>query len=306
MNVADTRAEAALAACGAQTLSLSDERYPALLRTIYDPPPLLYVRGDLSLLQEAQLAVVGSRRASPAGLRVAQALSGQLTKAGLHICSGLALGIDGAAHRGALRSGGKSIAVMATGIDRIYPQRHRQLAAELEQVGCLVTEFPPGTPPQRQNFPRRNRIISGLSLGVLVVEAALPSGSLITAGTAMEQGREVFALPWSMLHKGGQGCLRLIRDGAKMVQTVDDILEELGPLYALQQDLFVPAQEADDASEGISGDMRQVLELVGFELITVDELVRCSGLPIAQVLSDLSALELAGLVARSAGGYIRC
>ena len=306
MNVADTRAEAALAACGAQTLSLSDERYPALLRTIYDPPPLLYVRGDLSLLQEAQLAVVGSRRASPAGLRVAQALSGQLTKAGLHICSGLALGIDGAAHRGALRSGGKSIAVMATGIDLIYPRRHRQLATELEQVGCLVTEFPPGTPPQRQNFPRRNRIISGLSLGVLVVEAALPSGSLITAGTAMEQGREVFALPWSMLHKGGQGCLRLIRDGAKMVQTVDDILEELGPLYALQQDLFVPAQEADDASEGISGDMRQVLELVGFELITVDELVRCSGLPIAQVLSDLSALELAGLVARSAGGYIRC
>lgn len=306
MNVADTRAEAALAACGAQTLSLSDERYPALLRTIYDPPPLLYVLGDVSLLQEAQLAVVGSRRASPAGLRVAQALSGQLTKAGLHICSGLALGIDGAAHRGALRSGGKSIAVMATGIDLIYPRRHRQLATELEQVGCLVTEFPPGTPPQRQNFPRRNRIISGLSLGVLVVEAALPSGSLITAGTAMEQGREVFALPWSMLHKGGQGCLRLIRDGAKMVQTVDDILEELGPLYTLQQDLFVPAQEADDASEGISGDMRRVLELVGFELITVDELVRCSGLPIAQVLSDLSALELAGLVARSAGGYIRC
>ncbi|RLA53313.1 MAG: DNA-protecting protein DprA [Gammaproteobacteria bacterium] len=306
MNVADTRPEAALAACGAQTIALSDERYPPLLRTIYDPPPLLYVRGDLSLLQEAQLAVVGSRRASPAGLRIAQTLSGRLANAGLHICSGLALGIDGAAHRGALRSGGKSIAVMATGIDRIYPLRHRELAAELEQVGCLVTEFPPGTPPRRQNFPQRNRIISGLSLGVLVIEAALPSGSLITAGTAVEQGREVFALPWSMLHKGGQGCLRLIRDGAKMVQTIDDVLEELGPLYTLQQDLFMPAQGGDGASADVPGGLQQVLELVGFELTTVDELVRCSRLPIAQVLSDLSALELAGLVVRSAGGYIRC
>ena len=306
MNVADTRPEAVLAACGAQTLTLSDERYPALLRTIHDPPPLLYVRGDLSLLQEAQLAVVGSRRASPAALRVAQSLSGQLANAGLHICSGLALGIDGAAHRGALLSGGKSIAVMATGIDRIYPLRHRQLAAELEQAGCLVTEFPPGTPPRRQNFPQRNRIISGLSLGVLVVEAALPSGSLITAGTALEQGREVFALPWSMLHQGGQGCLRLIRDGAKMVQTIEDVLEELGPLYTLQQDLFTPAPGAERAPADVPGELQQVLELVGLELITVDELVRCSRLPIAQVLSDLSALELAGLVARSAGGYIRC
>ncbi len=305
MNVADTRPEAALAACGALTLSLSDERYPPLLRTIADPPPLLYVRGDLSLLQEAQLAVVGSRRASPAGLRLAELLSGQLANAGLHICSGLALGIDGAAHRGALRAGGKSIAVMATGIDRIYPLRHRQLAAELEQVGCLVTEFPPGTPPRRQNFPQRNRIISGLSLGVLVVEAALPSGSLITVGTALEQGREVFALPWSILHQGGQGCLRIIRDGAKMVQTIDDVLEELGPLYTLQQDLFTPPQGSDSASGDVPKSLQQLLGQVGYELSTVDELARCSGLPIARVLSDLSALELAGLVARSAGGYIR-
>jgi DNA processing protein len=152
----------------------------------------------------------------------------------LHICSGLALGIDSAAHRGALATGGKSVAVMATGIDRVYPQRHQALAAQLEQAGCLVTEFLPGTPPLRHNFPKRNRIISGLSLGVLVIEAALPSGSLITAGTALEQGREVFALPWSMLHDGGRGCLQLIRDGAKMVQDVDDILEELGSLYARQ------------------------------------------------------------------------
>ena len=205
MNVA--KAKEAAQAAGAIALAIDDERYPPLLRVIHDPPPLLYVRGDPAVLQEPHLAVVGSRRASPAGLRVAQILTGQVARAGLHICSGLALGIDGAAHRGALEAGGKSVAVMATGIDTIYPHRHLALAAQLEQAGCLVTEFPPGTPPLRQNFPKRNRIISGLSLGVLVVEAALPSGSLITAGAALEQGREVFALPWSMLHDGGRGCL---------------------------------------------------------------------------------------------------
>jgi DNA processing protein len=275
------------------------------LREIHDPPPLLYVRGDPALLREAQLAVVGSRRASPAGLRAAEVLSGQLTSAGLHICSGLALGIDGAAHLGALAAGGKSIAVMATGIDKVYPLRHRELAGELEQLGCLVTEFPPGTPPRRENFPQRNRIISGLSLGVLVVEAALPSGSLITAGTALQQGREVFALPWSMFHKGGEGCLHLLRDGAKMVQTIDDVLEELGPLYALQQDLFASAQGNEEQIEGLPGGLQPLLEWVGFELTTVDQLLKVSTKPVAQVLADLSALEMAGLIVRSAGGYIR-
>jgi DNA processing protein len=305
MNVADTRLEAAAAACGAQIIAIADERYPPLLREIHDPPPLLYVRGDPALLCEAQLAVVGSRRASPAGLRAAEVLSGQLTSAGLHICSGLALGIDGAAHLGALAAGGKSIAVMATGIDKVYPLRHRELAGELEQLGCLVTEFPPGTPPRRENFPQRNRIISGLSLGVLVVEAALPSGSLITAGTALQQGREVFALPWSMFHKGGEGCLHLLRDGAKMVQTIDDVLEELGPLYALQQDLFASAQGNEEQIEGLPGGLQPLLEWVGFELTTVDQLLKVSTKPVAQVLADLSALEMAGLIVRSAGGYIR-
>ena len=302
MNVVDTQRAAAASACGAQAITITDERYPPLLRTIHDPPPLLYVRGDPAILQEAQMAVVGSRRASPAGQRIAEALCGQLARAGLHICSGLALGIDGAAHRGALGAGGKSVAVMATGIDRIYPSRHRSLAGELEQAGCLVTEFPPGTPPQRQNFPRRNRIISGLSLGVLVVEAALPSGSLITAGTALEQGREVFALPWSMLHEGGKGCLRLLRDGAKMVQTIEDILEELGPLHTLQQDLFKPAQEQEGGPRNASG----LLDLVGFEVTTLDQLVQRSCQPVAAVLSELSVLELGGQIARCAGGYIRC
>jgi DNA processing protein len=300
MNVA--KAKDAARAASAIAVAIDDECYPPLLRAIPDPPPLLYVRGDPTVLLEAHLAVVGSRRASPAGLRVAQALSGQLASAGLHICSGLALGIDSAAHRGALASGGKSVAVMATGIDRVYPQRHRALAAQLEQAGCLVTEFPPGTPPLRQNFPKRNRIISGLSLGVLVIEAALPSGSLITAGTALEQGREVFALPWSMLHEGGRGCLQLIRDGAKLVQHVDDILEELGPLYALQRDCATTAPPAGRVSPVGSW----LLTLVGFEAVTLDELAQRSSRPVAQVLAELSTLELTGQVARIAGGYIRC
>ncbi len=300
MNVA--KAKAAARAVDAIALAVDDEQYPPLLRTIPDPPPLLYVRGDPALLLEAQLAVVGSRRASPAALRVAQLLSGQLTRAGLHICSGMAIGIDGAAHRGALDAGGKSVAVVATGIDRVYPRRHRELADQLQQAGCLVTEFPPGTPPLRQNFPQRNRIISGLSLGVLVVEAALPSGSLITAGTALAQGREVFALPWSMLHEGGRGCLQLIRDGAKMVLQVEDILEELGPLYALQLEAGAAVAPADDAHQRESW----ALDLVGFEVITLDELVQRSAKPAAQVLAALSELEMAGLVARTAGGFIRC
>lgn len=300
MNVA--KAKDAARAAGAVALVIDDECYPPLLRAIHDPPPLLYVRGDPAVLQEPHLAVVGSRRASPAGLRAAQILTGQVVRAGLHICSGLALGIDGAAHRGALEAGGKSVAVMATGIDTVYPRRHLALAAQLEQAGCLVTEFPPGTPPLRQNFPKRNRIISGLSLGVLVVEAALPSGSLITAGAALEQGREVFALPWSMLHDGGRGCLQLIRDGAKMVRGVDDILEELGPLYAVQQDCFAVPPSGRNAPP----DESWLLSLVGFEVVTLDELVQSSARPVAQVLGELSALELTGQVARTAGGYIRC
>lgn len=299
MNVA--QAKAAARAVGAAVVAIDDEQYPPLLRAIHDPPPLLYVRGDASVLPDAQLAVVGSRRASAAALRVAELLSGQLARAGLHICSGMAIGIDGAAHRGALAANGKSVAVIATGIDRVYPYRHRALAAQLEQSGCLVTEFPPGTPPLRQNFPRRNRLISGMSLGVLVIEAALPSGSLITAGTALEQGREVFALPWSMLHEGGRGCLQLIRDGAKMVLAVEDILDELAPLYTLQQD-------QSDAAPGyvVAPDASWLLALVGFEAVTLDELVHSSGRPVAQVLGELSFLELGGQVARMAGGYIRC
>ena len=301
----DTDAQlAALNGVGAGVLPVTDARYPPLLRAIHDPPPLLYVRGDVDLLSRPQLAIVGSRRASPAGLRAARALAGDAVAAGLDITSGLARGIDGAAHQGALDCGGGSIAVVATGIDRVYPAQHRRLANELVQAGCLVSEFPPGVPPLQSNFPRRNRIISGLSLGVLVVEAALPSGSLITARTALEQGREVFALPWSIYHAGGEGCLQLIRDGAKLVQAIGDVLEELGPMYALQQDLLPSPRLGQEVGE-LSGRQQRVLELVGYERVSVDELGRVSALPVAVLLAELSFLEMLGAVSRAEGGYIR-
>jgi len=299
MNVA--RAKSAARAAGAAVVGLDDAHYPPLLREIHDPPPVLFVRGDVALLREAQFAIVGSRRASPAAIRLAESLSGELARTGLHICSGLALGIDSAAHRGALAAPGKTIAVMATGIDQVYPRRHRELAQEIERSGCIVTELPPGTPPLRHNFPVRNRIISGMSLGVLVVEAALPSGTLITAGTALEQGREVFALPWSALHGGGRGCLQLIRDGAKMVQGVEDVLEELGPLYRLLRG----ATGTRPPTAAGAGRDSWLLPFVGFEAVAPDELVARSARSAQQVMAELSALELAGHVVRTAGGYIR-
>jgi DNA processing protein len=294
----------ALAAVDAQILPVTDPLYPPLLRAIHDPPPLLYLRGDPAVLAQAQLAMVGSRRASHAGLRAASTLASEAIVAGLQICSGLAQGIDGASHRGALAAGGSTVAVVATGIDRIYPSRHRGLAAELLQSGCMVSEFPPGMQPLKHNFPRRNRIISGLSLGVLVVEAAFPSGSLITARTALEQDREVFTLPWSIFHTGGAGCLRLLRDGAKMVIGIQDVLEELGHLYALQQQLF-PGR-ATPPHEPLTAGQQQVLEMLGYETTSADQLGSMSDMPVHQLMSELSALELMGLVSRCPGGYMRC
>ena len=193
---------------------------------------------------------------------------------------------------------------MGTGIDEIYPLRHASLGAALEEAGCLVTEFPPGTPPRPPHFPQRNRIISGLSLGVLVVEAALPSGSLLTAQSALEQGREVFALPWSVPHAGGRGCLRLLRDGAAMVLT-DDILEQLASLYELQLDLLGDALPApvDEAPGG--GEERDLLDHIGYEDTALEDLIRLADCPASEVLGQLSALEIAGKIARTAGGYIR-
>jgi len=209
-------------------------------------------------------------------------------------------------------AGGASVAVMATGIEQIYPRRHRQLGEQLSQAGCLVTEYPPGSQPLREHFPRRNRIISGLSLGVLVVEAALPSGSLITAGTALEQGREVFTLPWSIYHPGGRGCLRLLRDGATQVQEVDDIVQQLASLVQLQRALSLPEPPAEERQQRPARKDRQsqapdqvLLTLIGDATIGVDELAAHSRLPPSQVMALLSSLELEGQVERSAGGYSR-
>ncbi len=318
----------------AQVIDRNDPRYPPLLKAIPDPPAQLYVRGDPLLLHQPQLGVVGARRASPAALRLAETIAGLLSASGLHICSGLALGVDAAAHRGALAKGGTTIGVMATGIEQVYPRRNRALGESMLTQGCLVSEFPPGTPPRPQNFPQRNRIISGLSLGVLVIEAALPSGSLITAASAARQGREVFALPWSLLHEGGRGCLQLIRDGAQMVVDADDILQHLGPLHALQQDWCSALEIGDGDSEDrnkrcendksndnnyddksgnnlckkASGrnDTPDLLHSVGFEATSLDALVRSSALPVATVLQQLSQLEMAGQVTQVPGGYIRC
>ena len=303
MPVADRDLRAALDAAGADVISSADPLYPPLLKTISSPPPLLYFRGDPALLRRPQLGMVGARRATAAGLKAAQRLAGSAVQAGLAVTSGLAIGIDGAAHRGALSAQGKTVAVLGTGIDAIYPLRHRELGEQIAASGCLVSEFPPGTPPLPHNFPRRNRIISGLSLGVLVVEAALPSGSLITANTAAEQGREVFALPWSITHLGGAGCLRLIRDGAKMVVSIDDVVEELDPLYSLQRDSTPGSEIPADALD--EGDHADLLALVGCETTTVDQLVAASGMPPGLVMSGLSVLEMSGRVSRCPGGYIR-
>ena len=259
------------------------------------------MRGDPARVCQPQLARVGSRRPSAVALRIAESFAAAASRVGLQVCSGLARGIDGACHRGALAGAGSTVAVLGTGIDRIYPSVHHALAQEIAANGCLISEFPPGTGPRRQNFPQRNRIISGMSLGVLVLEAALPSGSLITARAALEQGREVFALPWSIAHQGGAGCLQLLRDGARMTLTIDDVLEELGSLYSLQLDLL----GSDTARTDASGEESALLQLLGYEEVGLDLLASRSGLTVPELLSQLTALEVSGAVVRSPGGYMR-
>ena len=282
------------------TIGVADSGYPPLLREIHDPPPRLYLRGNPDVLLQPHLAIVGSRRASAAGLRLARDIAAALVGAGIVVCSGLALGIDGAAHQGAIEGGGDTTAVLGTGVDTIYPRRHRALGETIAAQGCLVSEFPPGTAPLPYNFPRRNRIISGMCLGTLVVEAALPSGSLITAAAAMEQGREVFALPWSPLHEGGVGCLKLLREGAVMVTAAQDILDELGAMVSCQQGLLRAV-----ADRAVDPDAAVLLERIGFEAVAIDDLALSCGRPPGDLLPLLSRLEMAGAIQRAPGGYIR-
>jgi DNA processing protein len=290
-----------LAAPGRHLITLSMAAYPAKLRHIPDPPPVLFVVGDTGVLGLPQVAVVGSRRATPSGVETARDFSAALAACGLAITSGLALGVDAAAHRGTLDAGGRTLAVAANGLDRVYPRRHRGLAVQVAEKGALVSEFPPGTPPLAWHFPRRNRLISGLSLGVVVVEAARRSGSLITARLAGEQGREVFAVPGPIQSPVARGCHQLIREGARLVEDVADILEELPP--GPWSGGIPPGREPGNTLPAdLDGPSRRVLESLGHRTATVDDLVERSGLTADMVSSILLALELRGQVAPVLGG----
>lgn len=283
-------------------ITWEDKRYPPLLKTIPDPPPVLFVRGDAEVLAKPQLALVGSRNPSPGGLKTAREFAAELTQAGLIITSGLAMGIDGASHQGALEGGGVTIAVLGSGLERLYPARHRDLAENIvTRGGALVSEFPMQVPPLAANFPRRNRIISGMSWGTCVVEATQRSGSLITAKLAAEQGREVFAVPGSIYNPAARGCHVLIQEGAKLVSEVADILTEFK--QGISQWYIIPS--ATPLTLKLDYDCRQLLECVGFEATTVDELVQRSNRSVAQVTELLLTLELNGFIQAAAGGYYR-
>jgi DNA processing protein len=271
---------------------LDDPRYPPALLQTADPPLLLYAQGRCELLQAGSLAIVGSRNPTPQGRENATAFAAHLSRAGLTIVSGLALGIDGAAHAGALEGAASTIAVVGTGLDRVYPRRHRELAHRIAAEGLLVSEYPPGTPPLAENFPIRNRIIAGLARGTLVVEAALQSGSLITARLAVEAGRDVFAIPGSIHSPQSRGCHALIKQGAKLVDRSEDILEELR--------LPSPAAPASPDSAG-RPKKDPVLEALGYEPVTLDALVARTGWPAAELNVHLLELELEGRVARLPG-----
>jgi DNA processing protein len=285
---------------GHHLVTLDDDRYPPLLREITDPPLALFVRGDPIALTLPQLAIVGSRNPTEGGRRTARALAGELAATGLAITSGLALGIDAAAHEGALRADGVTVAVAGTGPDRVYPARHHALADRVAERGAVVSELPVGVAPLPAHFPRRNRIVSGLSAGTLVVEASLKSGSLITARLAAEQGREVFAIPGSIHNPLARGCHRLIRQGAKLVETAGDVLEELGPLLGIAVAEAQPVTLGGRAAPAPEG--RRVLEVMGFDPVSPDELAERSGLPAGEVAGTLLLLELGGWVSCTAGG----
>jgi DNA processing protein len=286
-----------LAQPDASLVAWDDTDYPPALLEIGDAPPVFYCLGRRDLLACPALAIVGSRNATPQGCADAEAFAAALAASGLTIVSGLALGIDAAAHRGALAQPGSTVAVVGTGLDRVYPARNRDLAHELAACGALISEFAPGTPPLPANFPRRNRLISGLARGVLVVEATLSSGSLITARFAAEQGREVFALPGSIHSPFSKGCHRLIRDGAKLVETAQDILDEL-EFPALAPVAATPAGRG----AGSDPTAAAILAELGHAPVDVDTVVARCGESAATVLAALTTLELDGLVASLPGG----
>ncbi len=303
----DSSAERELARCqesGIKLYVLGSDGYPSPLAEICDPPPLLYCRGDYREEDRLALAIVGSRHCTTYGRQQAERFATGLARAGLTIISGLARGVDAIAHRAALKAGGRTIAVSATGLAKIYPREHQSLAAEIAGQGAMISEAPLDRGPTRGIFPQRNRIISGLSLGVLIVEASRKSGALHTARHAMEQGRDVFAIPGRIDSLASQGCHDLIRDGVTLVQSVDDILEELGPLCEpvvnQQGELLVTPRELN-----LSDQERFILNLIPSHPIPVDEVLRQAELEHSRVLSTLTVLEMKKLLCRVPGGFIQ-
>ncbi|MCL6502695.1 MAG: DNA-processing protein DprA [Pirellulales bacterium] len=300
----NVQAELALAAQhGIRLLFWEDPAYPRLLREISDPPVVLYVRGEFAEQDKLAMAIVGSRHATSYGLAQAEALAASLARAGLTIVSGLARGIDQRAHSGALAAGGRTLAVLGSGLLNIYPAEHRRLADEVAQHGALVSELALHAEPLASMFPRRNRLLSGLCLGVIVVEAADRSGALITARHALEQGREVFAVPGRIDSRMSRGCHQLIRDGAVLIRSADDVLEALGPLVepvatSAGSTLRHPAELALNELE------RRVLDCIESEPTLVDQIVAASGLEASQVLATLSVLEMRKLISRCGGQFV--
>lgn len=309
---------------GNTVLTLADADYPQALLTIIDPPPLLYAKGQVALLNRTAIAIVGSRNATVQGMQNANQFAQLLGRANLTITSGLALGIDAAAHAGALNTPGSTVAVVGTGLDIVYPARHRDLAHKIADHGCLLSEYPLGTPAIAANFPRRNRLISGLALGVLVVEAAAQSGSLITARSALEQGRDVFAIPGSIHSPLSKGCHQLIRQGAKLVESAQDILEELrwpqlaavaaparSPLPDVEQTAEQTSQAATPAitqavtQAAIEPVLQMVLDAAGHDPVSIDQLAVRTAFTAAAIQGHLLNLEMQGKLELLAGGLYR-
>ncbi|AGA30481.1 DNA protecting protein DprA [Singulisphaera acidiphila DSM 18658] len=286
---------------GVQVVTSNDPLYPPPLQDIPDPPFLLYIKGSYEPRDPLAIALVGSRRCTPYGLRVAERLGASLARVGITVVSGLARGIDAAAHRGALKAGGRTLGVMANGLGQVYPPEHEDLAAQIADSGAVISEMPMGQGPLAGLFPQRNRIISGLSLGVVVIEATPRSGSLSTAHHAMEQNRDVFAVPGPVDSLSSHGCHRLIRDGARLVETVDDILEELGPLVREIRPSSEETPVRHPAELTLSDLERSLLGQLDDRPTAVDELIGRTGLVASQVLATLSVLEMRRLVRRLPG-----
>ena len=292
-------------------ICFSDSRYPALLKEITDPPPLIFSKGDLGAARSTAVAIVGSRYPSDYGQKTARDLAGSLAGIGCTVVSGFARGIDSMAHRGALEAGGRTIGVLGCGVDRIYPPENVKLYSEVIENGAIISEFPAGTPPDPGNFPRRNRIISGMSHGVVVVEASLNSGSLITAKWALEQGREVFAVPGNVVSYRSKGTNKLIKDGARLVETFSDILEELGPKIGrdVADKLKISVGKAGGGDRpdfaGLDENERKVMTFLSDDSLHMDEILTMSGFAIGTLSSLLVGLELKGLIVQAGGRYSR-